>query len=415
MGVSVQQPADRIPADQGGAITADSRPDGGAVGARHRPILPVLVVVTLVLGLAVRAIGAPLEMVQLAAFSALALIAAVCPDHTGRVAPRSVVLPAVLIGALGALNVRGHLPTIVGDAEVVLAPLRDDKDRIAARMFERGFDVVRRTYDLPELKKVRTPVPDASAANVIFETNPATRLIISGTASWLRAYITPQAGSLFFRESAQPTERDTEGQRYGFIVPRDGVVVRAGPAEPGLYFVIAPEHVTVPGDPSELAQHLLGWISSALSGEIPDGTDPEERARDFAVRNAALFEAREVRGRWRSAMPTITADLLRASLLVAEGARPGERNLAALVEAARLLGSARRWVREKYEPELYAAVLNDSAVLVFLIDNDRGDRAEAMRWLWNAAQTKGSDGHPVRGARAAIANIATLESSGLLG
>ena len=77
------------------------------------------------------------------------------------------------------------------------------------------------------------------------------------------------------------------------------------------------------------------------------------------------------------------------------------------------LKKVRRWVRKKYEPELYAAVLNDSAVLVYMTDNDEGDRAEALRWLWDAAQTENPAGRPVMAARAAIQNLVEIERRGM--
>lgn len=335
---------------------------------------------------------------------------------SGPAIPLTVVLGGGIIGMIGVLNVRGILPSASTRTPVVMAPLRNDNDGISSRAFARAYELVRLTYELPPLALTHSQIEGAAAGERYFREDRSARLIVSGTPEWLELIPAPGLYAQIFAIDGSAADE----------VHRSGIPVRREKGEPGLRLAALPERFLVPADPMDLATHFVGWLAGAITRPsarqaalLDEITAPEERlAEDVARRIGQLHEAGLIEGHWRSSTPVMVAHTLRAALLVTEGIGLGaggdRKSPAALYEAAMTLKKVRRWVRKKYEPELYATVLNDSAVLVFLTDNDQGDRAEAVRWLWDAAATESSPGHPVRAAAIALGNLAAVEQSGLM-
>ena len=338
------------------------------------------------------------------------------------------VPPVLLLGAgafwlLGSLNVRGYLPSVFSTPGVYLAKVDGDTSDLEARAFERRYRDVARTYSLPALEMVHRRFDSAAEASAWLNSRELGASLLAGNQRALRLYLSPKAGEqLAAGEAVTPLSNEAHAEARKLELPLDGRVrgLRLAASDLVLAVGVIPEFVSLPNHAPELVQHYVGWLSRALRIDlltVEEGSLTDDSHQELlALQRDALNEAMMVEGAWSSYTPTgfaqmmvATGYLLQASASDVDGYQSGVLQLVRVAYAR-----SKRLMRVKFDPEAYAVLLNNDAVVRILQSESEGERRDVRRLLWEAASIRDAKGGVVLGAKLALLNLVLMERKGIV-
>lgn len=330
---------------------------------------------------------------------------------------------ATLFWIVGALNVRGYIPSFSKSASLYVSRLETDPTTLRGRQLVSHINKVARQYNLPKASLLhRAFSSDAEAASWLREED-ASALVIRGTPNWLRVVFDT---SFNWFPSPSKTVLDTGVQKLmqdlGLV---DGHGVRAVAAQGQripLLVVELPEGADLPSEPIELSQHYLAWMGNAFSPKnvivkkfptyFEGKLGADNQLAIGELRSSFLHLASDVQGEWRSSEPRALALFLRGTKELLE-AGTGDNDAATLDCAMNLLTRAQRILQPEHAAEVYAAVNNNLAVACMLHEARPFYCQMMLRWLREASEVVDQNGQLVRGAKAAYINLLALRREGL--
>ena len=318
---------------------------------------------------------------------------------------------------------RGYLPSLFTTPGVYLAKVEGDTSDLEARAFERRYRDVSRTYSLPTLEMVHRRFDGADDASKWLNSRELGVSLLAGNQRALRLYLAPKAGEqLAVGEVSAPLSNEAHAEARKLQLVLDGRVrgLRLPASDLVLGVGVIPEFVSLPNHAPELVQHYVGWLSRALRVDLltfEEGSLTDDSHQGLlALQRDALNEAMMVEGAWSSYTPTgfaqmmvATGYLLQATSSEVDGYQSGVLQLVRTAYAR-----SKRLMRLKFDPEAYAVLLNNDAVVRILQSESDGERRDVRKLLWQAAGIRDAKGGAVLGAKLAILNLVLMERKGIV-
>ncbi len=342
--------------------------------------------------------------------------------------------PVALLAAFGcwtfaSLNIRGYLPGIFPRERIVLGELDADDGELGSRDLLRRYNVIAQAYSLPRMEVLRRRFGGKEEARDWLKNRSDVRLLLTGTPEWLTVFFSQirleLPGSVLLPGDFPP---ELVAEANVWKVPLDDTVrvVRIPEAETAVVLALVPEWLTLPGEPSELSRHYLGWLGESIgkAGDRPRAFGDRRGALgasgDFgriqlqAFREDALAQSCLMLGSWKSPEPIALARLLSGTYQLAAALAETSANSDELLAAFSTLHGAQKTLRRERQPVLLSLLRNNSAVARVFLAQKEEDTARARRELLAASTYTDPDGRPTLGARIAMLNIVLLEQAGLI-
>ena len=333
--------------------------------------------------------------------------------------PRLIFAFALLAWALGAIHLRGLLPSQLFVDEIYISRLSEDPE--ASRGLYNRFNQIAVTYQLPHSSLIHRFFSNRAESSAWLGENPNAMMVVSGSPEWLRVQVSPRAIERFRSGEQLPGSLIERAKGLGYTLSGDEFSIRPPGTDIALVVRRPFDEFSLPHEPKELGRHFLTWFAAGLSSEwdfnqaFPDFENgAPDGALNAAARADAFRSASGYVGPWRTNAPRAFA-LFYLSLLSLQEAFDGELFEARASDCfVRLLRRASGFIQQDVHPEIYADVFNNVAVAHLLRSRRDRDFRQVKSWLLQAAGTLGSNGRPVSGAQAAAVNLDTLSEAGLI-
>ncbi|MFN8390660.1 MAG: hypothetical protein U0136_10255 [Bdellovibrionota bacterium] len=349
---------------------------------------------------------------------------------------RSLRLPAPLgLLAVGGwffatLNIYGYLPSFSERPIVYLSRLDNDPEEKLARELLLRYTTISKAYSLPRMELVLRRFADNALAQSWLNDRQTSSLLISGDPNWLTVTFPSKVLSIGeLEDKARPELMQllhAEAKRLDVdLETRVRVAVIPGLDVP-MAFALAPDEIVVPGEPTELARHYLGWLARALgrtSGSYQDigdakrgiGSSPRfDELERFAYHADAVAQTTMMLGAWRSPEPIACARFLMGTVRLFEALSEPSSMSEAIEDSINIFNSSQKILRKESQPALVSLIRTNAVLATLLSNNDEEDLSRLRRDLINTASITDSSGHPTRGARLALLNLEVLEYAGVL-
>ncbi len=354
--------------------------------------------------------------------------------------PGWIFFAGAVLWGIGALNVRGYLPSFSSSSSLYISRLTADPTTLRARQLVSHVNLVSRQYNLPRATLLhRAFTTDNEASDWLQEEREAA-VVVRGSPTWLRVVFdqtftwgSKATGRAQSTNIGSDTDSDTDAVWLSRLMAElnlvDGRGVRTVAADGQKLPLIAvevPEGADLPSEPIALSQHYLAWLGHAFSPaslfekKFPEffqsgatsSTATSDRVAINELRGSFLQLASDVQGEWRSSEPRALALFLRGTKELLEAANQNV-DAGPMDCAMNLLARAQRVVQADHAAEVYAAVNNNLAVACLLHEARPFSCQMLLRWLREASEVVDQRGQLVRGAKAAYINLLAMRREGL--
>jgi len=296
---------------------------------------------------------------------------------------------------------------------VFFAQLSDDEHGLKVRGYVQRYNEIARTYNLPAADLLRRNIDEDREANEWLSGSTVAGLLITGAPRWLRVVPKPvdytASSSFTFGSSGIPADTAQQAQSLGLAPGVDLLFMHLDSLGFPLAASLLPEAFSVPADMPELTLHFLAWFAGAVSPLASEG----DRARERAMRYAALVEAASLEGPWTTKTPLGVAYYMLATFDLMEALADGDGRRGRFDLIIKKFGDAAAYVTPMDAPEVFAAVMNNAAIAAAANAISREERNRAKAWFWKAMVVTGKDGRQVKAARTAFLNLYLLDQRGL--
>ncbi len=343
--------------------------------------------------------------------------------------PAAFVVVAFGGWIIGGLHIRGYIPSLFSDSKVMLSSLQRDPEGKLGRELFRRYNVIARAYELPSMDILVHTFERKDYAQHWISGHEGTSLLITGDPEWLGVQFPTSVVKLGV-EALPPAEIPAEIKEIatGLRLPLDGRVILAKVSDLSVPVVLAllPDSISLPGDPSELSRHFLGWLARGISPsrgaelnygskDRGVGTDPEfPQLQLQAFRVDAFSQTTMMLGAWRSPEPISFARHLLGTLELLQSLASSGSGIESVYAAGDTLRSAQKTLRKERHPELYSLVMNMYNLARFLTADSEEDLSRVRREFVVLGNITDSRGNPTAGAIVAMLNLEILENAGVL-
>ena len=368
--------------------------------------------------------GVSIEAVQMILFPLFLFAFWQLPARTDFRMPPQLVILALGCWGFSGLNIRGYLPVVFSERAVLLATLEQDSAGQSRDLFRR-YNVIADAYALPKMKVLLRSFDSAADGESWTSSKEDVSLVVSGTPEWLRVHFPARTLELPAQDTFSPewiSRVQEEAKRLGVTLDGRARLVSVPGIPVPFVLALVPETLYLPGEPSELSRHYLGWLARASGTEgalgdpsAPLGANPRfEALQRFAYLEDAASQTTMMLGAWKSPEPISLGRFLLGTLNMVEAFSEPRAGTGEFDSAAGMLNNAMKMLRKDRQPILVSLIRNNLNLLRLLKSETEEDLAHTRRQMLVTASITDADGNTTTGARLSMLNLILLEEAGVL-
>ena len=335
-------------------------------------------------------------------------------------------MPFIIVGAvcllLIAIQAAGYFKSQEKESYIYISRLENDKDGLKARAFERRYNQVAATYELPFIKLRQQELGMPSVGKEWLAKNPLVPFLIQGQADWYQV-VFPYSAKHYLDEFASthvvseiPTYMQNAAKSFALNLGRDVSAVQL--EDPRSIFLVGliPEFLEVPSREYELSSHFLSWLAKGLelheSSLCPSSSFSCREAICpvcIAERRDAFYEASDILGAWKSAVPTGFAYFLLATIDLLSALETVPLDNIQIDFALRRFAQSASKVNSSENGGVYELLFNNAGVAVLANGKTTENLSKARNWFERAANEARRKDRIHIGSKAAMINLITLD------
>jgi len=270
----------------------------------------------------------------------------------------------------------------------------------AAREFQQGFNTVANRNGLKQAQLLQRSFESSKSAQDWLRGKSNLNLLITGTTSGKEVLLP-------FHIWEQSSIPDTVSKRYADVLDslKLSEVDHLRPVvidnkEEYLFLVDGVSRIRFSASSTSAAYSYLPWLA--------EGFD----TRDLQLQQRAFGSASQVLGPWGSGEALAVSNLYFGVAQLLDASANGFSGKQPLRCIKKTLSRAQRFVGRSKLPELAAAIMNNLAIEKFFLGSRERKFDTVEQLLTHATMYVDTDGNPVPGAKAAMANLILLGRMG---